>query len=379
MYRIPFFKTTVTGKENHTVQAFLNDTDGAVAHQQHTACVSWMQAHHNLKNFFFTKSCTQALELAALVIGIKPGDEVIMPSYAFVSCANAFAIRGASCVFVDISPETMNLDVARIEEAITSKTKAIVTLNYAGISPDYFALRKLADTYNLLIIEDNAHGIDSKWENFNAGSFGDIACFSYDHLKNVTCYQGGGITFNNESLLQNVYIPYEFGTNRNAFFKGNASRYEWSGLGSNFALSALNIAFLSGQLPSTVEICNQFRGHWEMYYRQLESLQQSEKIDLPVVPANTRHNGHCFYLKLHDKEQRDRFIQYLATKGIQAQFHYSPLHSSSYGKQVSRFVGRDLYTTKESNRLVRLPLFYSLTESEAADVIESIYDFFNGH
>jgi len=373
---IPFFKTTITGSENELVQQYLHSSDSASLKKHTELCVNWFNHHYGFGEFALTKSCTHALELAALVANIQPGDEVIMPSFAFVSCANAFALRGAVCVFVDIRPNGMMMDEAKIEAAITPKTKAILTLNYAGVAQDYAAILPMAKKYNLLVIEDNAHGLLAKQNGRLLGSFGDISTFSFDHLKNITCGQGGGIAINNPTLLERFYLAFEFGTNRRSFFNHQANRYEWKAIGSNFPLSELNAAMLYAQLLEGENINTAFVRSWEQYFSSLKSLQQQGFIELPLVKSTDDHSGHCFYIKVKDKETRKGLIDYLTERNITAQFHYVPLHSSEFGKKAGRFSGEDEFTTKESARLVRLPLFYSITAQEIERVVQEINSFF---
>jgi dTDP-4-amino-4,6-dideoxygalactose transaminase len=374
--RIPFFKTTVTGEELKYIQQVLSGKDCFAEKVFIAKCEDWFHDKHTLKNFFLTKSCTASLELAALVLGIKEGDEVILPSYAFVSCGNAFALRGATSVFVDIHADTMNIDETKIEAAITARTKAIVALNYASISCHYDAIWKIARKYDLFVIEDNAHGILAEYNAKKLGTFGDISTFSFDHLKNVSCGQGGGIAINNESLLEKFFIHYEFGTNRRSFFKGNANRYEWKNLGSNSPLSELNAAMLFAQLEDAENINARFVHLMNLYFTRLADLKNAGEIDLPQIPIYSKHNAHCFYIKTKDKDVRASLIEFLHGREINAQFHYTPLHSSEFGRKAGRFSGDDVFTTKESNRLLRLPLFYSMTEAEVYQVTDALNEFY---
>lgn len=374
--RIPFLKTSLSGTEQAYVQQVLADGGSFFSKQFVAKCENWLAGKHRLPNFFLTKSCTDSLELAALMLGIKPGDEVILPSYAFVSCGNAFTLLGATCVFVDIHPVSMNMDETKIEAAITSKTKAILTLNYASVCCNYEAIRKIADKHKLHIIEDNAHGILAKQGERFAGSFGDISTFSFDHMKNISCGQGGGIAINNPALLEGFFVPYEFGTNRRKFFNKEADRYEWKGVGSNFQLSELNAAMLWAQLEHAEKINARFLALWNQYHTALAPLEAEGKISLPHPPADSTHNGHCFFIKTANAPERIALITALQQKGINAQFHYTPLHSSAFGKTAGRFAGADNHTTTESHKLLRLPLFYSLKEEEVDFVVNSIKEFY---
>lgn len=374
---IPFFKTTVTGTEAQYLTQLLANPD-AIAKKEYIAkCERWFAENHGLPNFFLTKSCTDSLELAALTLNMQPGDEVIMPSFAFVSCANAFALRGATCVFVDVHPDTMNLDEAKLEAAITNKTKAIVTVNYAGVGCNYEAIDAIARKYYLWVVEDNAHGIGAKQNGRFLGTFGDISTFSFDHLKNVTCIQGGGIAINNPALLERFYTAYEFGTNRRNFFAGKADRYEWKSLGSNFPLSELSAAMLYAQLEEVETINGKFRKLWNLYAEGLKDLVVRNRIDIPVLPAGAHHSAHCFYIKYGPVSSRNALMDYLDAKGICAQFHYTPLHQSEFGKTAGRFVGLDAQTDL-SRELLRLPLYYDMAEGEVATVVSAIEDFMLG-
>jgi len=378
--KIPFFRTTVTGDEKRYIENCLSNPDSFSEKKYTAKCENWFKENHGIKNFLLTKSCSHSLELAAIVLGIKTGDEVILPSYAFVACGNAFALRGAKCVYVDIRPDTMNIDETKIEQAITPRTKAIVTLNYASISCNYTAIKKIANENNLYLIEDNAHGILAEYRKGEfLGSFGDISTFSFDHLKNISCGQGGGIAINNESLLENFFIHYEFGTNRRSFLKGKVDRYEWIDLGSNYPLSELNAAILFAQLEKAEEINRKFVRLSEMYNSRLSELCAQGKIELPAYLPGGKHNGHCFYIKTKDSEERGKLIKFLRNRDINAQFHYTPLHNSEYGRVAGTFVGEDRYTSSHSKRLLRLPLYYELKPEELDEVAGAVSDFYSTH
>jgi dTDP-4-amino-4,6-dideoxygalactose transaminase len=375
--KIPFFKTTLTGDESKYFPAVFANDDAFARKPLVTRCEDWMRQHHGLPNFFLTKSCTSSLELAALVLGLKKGDEVIIPSFAFVSCSNAFALRGAQCVFVDIDPQAMNIDSAQIEAAITPRTKAIVALNYASVACNYEAINSVASRHQLYVVEDNAHGILARDEKSrHLGTFGDISTFSFDHLKNITCGQGGGIAINNEKLLENFFIHYEFGTNRRSFFRGDANRYEWKNLGSNYPLSELNAAMLLAQLENGEKINDRFVTLWNLYKKELANFEAEGKITLQNIEENIKHNAHCFYIKTKDKTERSALIAFLNQRNISAQFHYTPLHSSEFGRKAGRFSGEDQFTTRESERLLRLPLFYNMTETELSQVVNALQQFY---
>ncbi|MES2622489.1 MAG: dTDP-4-amino-4,6-dideoxygalactose transaminase [Bacteroidota bacterium] len=375
--KIPFFKTTIVGEESKYLYQLLSGQDSFAEKHFVSECEKWFKDNHQLENFYLTKSCTDSLELAALVLDIQEGDEVILPSYSFVSCGSAFALRGATCVYVDIHPDTMNVDESKIEAAITPRTKAILTVNYASVGCNYEAIRVIAAKNDLFIIEDNAHGILAEYRRGEClGTFGDISTFSFDHLKNISCGQGGGIAVNNESLLKDFFVHYEFGTNRRSFFKGDTDRYEWKNIGSNYPLSELNAAMLFAQLESAKKINTKFVYLMDLYNTHLSDLKELGKISFPLAAHDCKHNGHCFFIKAHDSDERSSLMKFLQSKEINAQFHYTPLHSSEYGKIAGRFSGEDVYTTIESARLLRLPLFYAMTDDELNFVTDSVKEFY---
>lgn len=372
---IPFFKTTLVGNELDYVSKVLCDGTSFSSKNYIHECEKWFATHHGLRNFFLTKSCTQSLELAAILLNITEGDEVIMPSYAFVSCGNAFALRGATCVYVDVHPDTMCINASAVKSALSQKTKAIVTINYAGNGCDYVALRKIAEEHSLFIIEDNAHGTGASMNGQPLGTFGDVSCFSFDHLKNIGSGQGGGIGINNKLLLERFFITYEFGTNRRSFFQGKDERYEWKNIGLNAPLSELNAAMLFAQLESSETINNKFRSLWNAYQEHLASLR--DEITLP--PHTEGHNAHCFFIKTKTGEEREELLHYLNEQGIHAQFHYQPLHTSSFGKKVGRFAGEDFSTTAQSSRLIRLPLFFEMDMDMLQFVVDAVKSFYTKH
>lgn len=376
MNTIPFFKTAITGHESQYVQQVLSNGESFAQKIFVEKCEKWFAEHHQIPNFYLTKSCSHSLELAFLMLGIGKGDEVIMPSYGFVSCANAVALRGGTCVFVDIHASNMNIDETKIEAAVTPNTKAIVTINYAGVACNYEKILTVARNHKLWVIEDNAHGIGGGINNQKLGTFGDIATFSFDHLKNISCGQGGGIAINNQTLLNGFFVPYEFGTNRRSYFKGEADRYEWKNIGSNFQLSELNAAMLYAQLEDSKLINNQFLKLWNLYFELLSTLSNKGKIRLPQIPEHIYHNAHCFFIKTKSETERNLLVSHLKEQGIQAQFHYTPLHISEFGKRVGYFSGEDVNTTSESKKLLRLPLFYNLSEEEVRTVATCVINFY---
>jgi dTDP-4-amino-4,6-dideoxygalactose transaminase len=299
-----------------------------------------------------------------------------MPSFGFVACANAFVARGAQMVFVDIRPQTMNIDERLIEEALTPKTKVILAINYSGIGCEYDAIKRITGQHGLLLVEDNAQGLFGKYKGKNLGSFGDAATVSFDHLKNITCGQGGALSFNENMRSQRLEYYYEFGTNKAEFLRGQSSSYEWKSMGSNFYLPELLAAFLFSQLSEGEQIIHRFMQHWAAYEERLRPLAKQGKIELLEIPAHCEHNAHNFCIKTQDQDERARLMDYLKSQGIHSTFHYLPLHSSSFGKQAGRFHGADRFTSFESGRLLRLPLFYDLTEADIDRVCGSVYAFY---
>jgi dTDP-4-amino-4,6-dideoxygalactose transaminase len=329
------------------------------------------------KKALLTTSCTHALEMAAILCDIEPDDEVIMPSYTFVSTANAFALRGARIVFVDIRPDTMNINEELIEEAITEKTKAIVPVHYAGVSCEMNKIMELAGKHSLYVVEDAAQGIGSSYHDKPLGAIGDIGTFSFHETKNLSCGEGGAFLTNRNDLVERAEIIREKGTNRNQFFRGEVDKYSWCDIGSSYLPSELNAAYLLAQLENMNIINNNRLESWNYYEETLKELVNEEKIEIPTIPWHCIHNGHMFWLKASDLEERTRLLNYLKDNGVYAVFHYVPLHSSLAGKSLGRFFGEDVYTTKESERLIRLPLYYGLTPTEREKVVDYVYRFYN--
>lgn len=338
-------------------------------------CSTWLEKNFHVKKVLLTTSCTHALEMAALLSEIKAGDEIIMPSYTFVSTAEAFVLRGANIKFVDIRKDTMNIDEALIENAITSKTKAIVPVHYAGIGCEMDTIIQVAKKYNLLVIEDAAQGMMATYKGNFLGTIGDFGTYSFHETKNYTMGEGGGILINKESYILRGEIIREKGTNRTQFFRGEIDKYSWIDIGSSYLPSEINVAYLYAQLEIADKINQRRLKLWNRYYNGLKSLE--EKIDLPYIPKECQHNGHMFYIKVKNLEERTKILAFLERNGIGAVFHYVPLHSSIAGKKYGEFIGKDNYTTKESERLVRLPMFYALKEKEIDYIIEKIQEFYS--
>lgn len=339
-------------------------------------CNELLEELTGTKKALLTTSCTHALEMAGILCDIEPEDEVIMPSFTFVSTANAFALRGARIVFVDIRPDTMNIDEQLIEAAITERTKVIVPVHYAGVSCEMDKIMELAKKYSLYVVEDAAHGVGSSYYGKPLGAIGDFGTFSFHETKNISCGEGGAFLTNREDSIVRAEIIREKGTNRSQFFRGEIDKYSWCDIGSSYLPSELNAAYLLAQLEHMSDINNNRLESWSYYNVALKELVEKEKIETPVVPDYCVQNGHMFWLKVNDLKERTKLLRFLKESGVYAVFHYVPLHSSVAGQNLGRFHGEDVYTTKESERLVRLPLYYGLTTKEREKVVESVYRFF---
>jgi len=339
-------------------------------------CNSWMEEHFEVSKVLLTTSCTHALEMAAILAEIKPGDEVIAPSFTFVSTVNAFVLRGATIVFVDIRPDTLNIDENLIEGAITDKTKAIIPVHYAGVACEMDKIMDIAKKYNLFVIEDAAQGVMSTYKGEALGAIGDFGAYSFHETKNYTMGEGGALLIRNEENVERAEIIREKGTNRSKFFRGQVDKYSWVDVGSSYLPSELNAAYLYAQLEEAEMINDNRLKTWNLYYEGLRELEDRGFIDLPVIPKNCEHNAHMFYVKCKNPEERSALINYLKEEGIYAVFHYVPLHSSEAGLKFGRFHGEDEFTTKESERLVRLPMYYGLEAEKTKYVIDTIFSFY---
>ena len=323
-----------------------------------------------------TTSCTHALEIAAILCDIKQGDEVIMPSFTFVSTANAFVLRGAKIVFADIRPDTMNIDESLIEGAITDKTKAIVPVHYAGVGCEMDGIIQLARNYNLLVVEDAAQGIGASYKGRQLGSIGDFGTYSFHETKNITCGEGGALLVNRDEFIARAEIIREKGTNRSRFFRGEVDKYTWCDIGSSYLPSELNAAYLYAQLEQLTQVNDNRLETWNYYWQNLEPLLETGKIEIAEVPEHCSNNAHMFWVKTKDLEERSRFIKYLKNNGVSAVFHYVPLHSSEAGLKYGRFHGEDVFTTRESERIVRLPMYFGMEQADKEKVVELVHEFF---
>ena len=339
-------------------------------------CNAWIEKKTGTGKCLLTTSCTHATELAALLCDIKPGDEVIMPSYTFVSTADAFVLRGAVPVFVDIRPDTMNIDETLIEEAITEKTRAIVPVHYAGVACEMDTIMDIAKRHNLKVVEDAAQGIMSTYKGKALGTIGDFGAYSFHETKNYSMGEGGALLIRDQKNVEEAEIIREKGTNRSKFFRGQIDKYTWVNYGSSYLPSDMNAAYLYAQLEIADKINDARLACWNRYYEQLLPLKEAGKIELPVVPEGCVHNAHMFYIKAKDLEQRTRFISYMKENGVLTVFHYIPLHTAPAGLKFGRFHGEDRYTTKESERLVRLPMYYGLTLDQVDFISGLIKNFF---
>ncbi|MCI8797480.1 MAG: dTDP-4-amino-4,6-dideoxygalactose transaminase [Dorea sp.] len=339
-------------------------------------CSKWLEEYTKSEKVLLTTSCTHATELAAILADIKPGDEVIMPSYTFVSTADAFVLRGAKIIFVDIRPDTMNIDEKLIENAVTDRTRAIVPVHYAGVSCDMDEICAIAKRHNLYVIEDAAQGVMSTYKGKALGTFGNYGCYSFHETKNLSMGEGGAILIRDKEDVLKAEIIREKGTNRSQFFRGEIDKYTWMEAGSSYLPSELNVAYLYAQLEASEKIYNDRMKTWNLYYESLKELEERGIVELPVIPDGCVHNAHMFYIKTKDLSERTDLIFHLKGKNINCVFHYIPLHSSPAGRKYGEFYGEDRYTTKESERLMRLPLYYGLEESEAEYISESIKEFY---
>ena len=373
---IPFNKPLQVGTElKYIAQALANNKlcgDGEFTRR----CSAWLEGRTGTEKALLTTSCTHALEMAAMLCGLAPGDEVIMPSFTFVSTADAFVRLGAKIVFVDIRPDTMNLDESLIEQAITPRTRAIVPVHYAGVACEMNTICKIAEQYRLLVVEDAAQGMLCTYQGRALGVIGDFGCYSFHETKNLSMGEGGALLIRDKENIEMAEIFREKGTDRSRYFRGQVDKYRWQEYGSSYLPSDMNAAYLYAQLEQAEEITQARMDRWNQYLELLTPLAEDGRIELPYIPEHCTHNAHMFYIKTKDMEERSRLIAYLKEKGILSVFHYVPLHSAPAGKKYGRLHGEDRYTTKESERLLRLPLFYKLTADETAYIAEQVKAFY---
>lgn len=374
---IPFNVPPCVGTEAQYVSEAINSHkisgDGPFTKR----CSQWFEAKLGAPRVLLTTSGTSALDMAMLMCDLQPGDEVILPSYTFSSTANAALLAGARLVFVDIRPDTMNIDEAKIEAAITDRTRAIIVMHYAGVACEMDAIMAIARKHHLKVVEDAAQGVMARYKGRWLGAIGDFGCYSFHETKNYSMGEGGAIVINDPAYIERAEILREKGTNRSKFYRGEIDKYTWVDFGDSYLPSELNAAYLWAQLEKADEINTDRLRSWALYYEGLKPLADAGYIELPAVPAGCVHNAHMFYIKCQDLEKRSQLIAFLKCKGILSVFHYLPLHSSPAGLKNGRFHGEDVFTTKESDRLLRIPLYYRLSATEIITVIQAIQEFFN--
>ena len=339
-------------------------------------CDKWLEEKTGTYRALLTTSCTQALELSAILAEVQPGDEVILPSFTFVSTANAFVLRGAKLVFVDIRPDTKNIDETLIEDAITDKTKVIAPVHYAGVGCEMDTILDIAKRHDLIVVEDAAQGVMSTYKGRALGSMGDYGCFSFHETKNYSMGEGGAILIKDKAKSEEAEVIREKDTDRSRFLRGQVDKYSWVTMGSSYLPSDMNAAYLYAQLEKAEEINNDRLASWERYYKGLKQLEDAGKVSLPIIPEECKHNAHMFYVVTKDLEERTRLISFLKENGVSAVFHYVPLHSAKAGLKYGRFHGEDKYTTKIAESLLRLPMYYGLKEEEVDYVCRKIIEFY---
>lgn len=376
--KIGFNKPPCTGNEEQYVLEAIKSEKISGNGKFTQKCENWFEKSLNCKKALLTPSCTHALEMAAILLDIREGDEVIMPSYTFVSTANAFVLRGAKIVFVDIRPDTMNIDETKIEKAITKKTKVIVPVHYAGVACEMDAIMAIANKHNLYVVEDAAQAIMSFYKDKPLGTIGHLGAFSFHETKNITSAgEGGLLIVNDEKFIQRAEVIREKGTNRTQFFRGEVDKYSWVDIGSSYLMNDVSAAYLWGQIEKIDEIQKDRLHSWGLYLEGLKGLEEDGYIELPTIPKECSNNAHMFYIKVKDLQTRTELIKYLKDCGVNAVFHYVPLHSSVAGGKLTRFEGNDVYSTKESERLLRLSMFYGLEQRDIKSVILGIWKFYD--
>ena len=373
---IPFNIPYLSGKEEINLKKILYSGQVGSGGEFSRFCKSFLEKEFRGSTIFLTQSATQAIEISTILADIGPGDEVIMPSFTYVSSANPFVLRGAKIIFVDVSPETMNLNPELLEAALTKKTKAILPVHYGGVAAEMNKILAFAKKHNLFIIEDAAHALGSTLNKKLLGSFGDTACISFHATKNIQCGEGGALIINNQTLIKKTEEIVNNGTNRLAFFRGEVDAYTWTSLSTGSHMSEVNAGILASQLPEYKDVTEIRNDLWQLYHKNLLPLEKIGKISLQKIPAGTTGNGHLFYIKLANAGQRQKLQSFLKEKGVETAFHFQPLHLSPAGKQYGQFVGKDQFTTTDSSRLLRLPLYTGLRAGQVDRVCEIIHNFF---
>ena len=371
-FNVPLF----TGKEFEYMHEAVNNHkicgDGLFTKK----CDDWMEKRFNAGKVMLTTSGSTALDMAAILCGLQQGDEVILPSFTFSSTANSFVLVGAKLVFVDIRPDTMNIDEKKIEAAITDKTRVICPVHYAGVSCEMDTIMDIARRHNLLVVEDAAQGVMSTYKGKALGTIGDFGCYSFHETKNYSMGEGGAIVINNEKYIEKAEILREKGTNRSQFFRGQVAKYNWVDFGDSYLPSDLNAAYLWAQLEMADTINNNRLATWNAYYEAFKPLEDQGIIELPTIPEYCVHNAHMFYIKCKDLETRQEYIKFMKNNDILCAFHYVPLHSAPAGLKFGKFVGKDVHTTPDSDRLVRLPMYYNISNEDLTSVISKTLEFF---
>lgn len=373
---IPFNKPPYVGTEPEYMMKAISNRKICGDGEFTKKCNTWIEEKTGTSKALLTTSCTQALEMAALLTDIEPGDEVIMPSFTFVSTANAFVMRGARIVFVDIRPDTQNIDEKLIENAITDKTKAIVPVHYAGVGCEMDTILEIGRKHGIRVVEDAAQGVMSTYKGRGLGSLGDFGCYSFHETKNYSMGEGGAILIRNEADIERAEIVREKGTDRSRFLRGQVDKYTWVDCGSSYLPSDINAAYLWAQLEEADKINQDRLASWNMYYERLKPLEEKGILQLPYIPAECEHNAHMFYIKTGSLEERTALTAYLKDAGVGSAFHYVPLHSAPAGERFGVMAGEDRYTTNTHERLLRLPMYYGLTEEEIEKACNRIMEFY---
>ena len=378
-YKIPFNKPFIVGKELYYIsQSVLVESHLSGEGKFTKLCHEWLESRLGCTKALLTHSCTAALEMAAILCDIKPGDEVVMPSFTFVSTANAFVLRGAIPVFVDIRPDTLNIDENKIPAAVTERTRAILPVHYAGVTCEMDVIMELAEQYKLWVIEDAAQGLLSTYKGRYLGTVGHLGCLSFHETKNIISGEGGALLINDARFIERAEIVREKGTNRSKFFRGEVDKYTWVDIGSSFLPSELIGAFLYAQLEQAEKISSRRCEIFALYYNSLKPLEDQGFLRLPIMGNDCRSNGHIFYIVTRTLDERSRLIEFLKKEGVLAVFHYVPLHSSPAGIKYGRVSGSMQCTTDLSNRLLRLPMYYEMTDDEVNQVVELLKRFYSG-